>query len=226
MIGAVIGGATALAGGIQAAIGAHRQKQLEKNRPVYEIPEEIRQNLTQAQQQSLQGVPEAQRQNFLQNLQRGSAQALQNLGSRKSGLAGIGMINQQQNDAYGNLMSSDAQARQQNQGALMNQRQNMADYKDQAFQFNKVNPFNRATDRNQALIGAGMQNISSGLQMGLGSLGGGNKQTPAAEDNSNQQSASYWDNKLNNNGMTNYNPNSNNGFGSYQYQGTQYGSTV
>jgi len=176
-VGAIIGAGTALAGGIQAGIGAHRQKKLDKNRPVYEIPEEIRQNLTQAQQQAQQGVPEEYRQQFLTNLQRGSSQALSGISSRKGGLAGIAQINQNENDAYASLMTQDAQARMQNQQQLYGQRQNMADYKDQAFEFNKVNPYNRASDRNQALIGSGMQNISSGLQMGLGNIGGfgGNK---------------------------------------------------
>ncbi len=209
-VGAIIGAGTAIAGGIQAGIGAHRQKKLDKNRPVYEIPEEIRQNLTQAQQQAQQGIPEEYKQQFLSNLERGSAQALQGISSRKGGLIGIGALNQQQNDAYANLMSTDAQARMQNQGALMNQRQQMADYKDQAFEFNKVNPYNRASDRNQALIGAGMQNISSGLQMGLGGMGSmfGN-QTPQAQPP--QQPNPFAGGGA--------------GYGNYQYAGQQYGNT-
>jgi len=88
------------------------------------------------------------------------------LGSRKAGLSGLASLNQQQQDAYGNMLSMDAQARQQNQQGLMNQRQVMADYRDQAFQLNKLNPYYEKTAQSQAMMGAGMQNMSQGFQQG------------------------------------------------------------
>jgi hypothetical protein len=158
------GGASVTLGAAQLAYGLYKQKH--NKRPVYEIPDEVNQNLTDAQRQALQGLPEEQKQQFISNIQRGQAYGLGQLGSRKAGLAGVAALNQQSNDAYGNLLAMDSQARMQNQAALMQQRQNVADYKDQAFQFNKVNPYYEQTASNNAMIGAGMQNVSQGFQAG------------------------------------------------------------
>lgn len=142
------------------------KKMLKNNqRPTYSIPDEVRQNLTQAQQDALQGLPEEQRQMFLSNIQRGSAMGLNQLSGRKAGIAGVAALNQNQNDAYANLLSMDSQARMQNKGILMNQRQNMADYKDQAFQINKLNPYYEKQAEGLAMKGAGMQNLANGYQI-------------------------------------------------------------
>jgi len=81
------GGASTTLGAVQLAYGLYKQKR--NKRPTYEIPEEIQQNLNQAKQMALQGIPEEQKQQYLANLQRGSAQALASSGSRRGGLAGI-----------------------------------------------------------------------------------------------------------------------------------------
>lgn len=176
------GGATTTLGAVQLAYGLYNQNKTK--RPTYEIPPEIQQNLTQAQFDALQGLPEEQRQMYIQNLQRGSAQALGQIGSRKGGLAGVASVNQNQNDAYANLLAMDAQARQQNKDKLYGMRQNMADYKDQAFQFNKVNPYYESVAQNNAMIGAGMQNVSQGFQAGNsgGNYGENSKSSYSGED--------------------------------------------
>lgn len=165
-----VGGASALIGGAQMAKGYYDQKK--NKRPEYQIPEEVKQNLNQAQQQALQGLPEEQKQQYLSNLQRGSAQALASAGSRKGGLAGIAGLADVQNQGYANLLSADAAARAANQQALSAQRQNMADYRDKAWGINKENPYYEKTAQTQAMIGAGMQNVFGGLQMaGVGAAG-------------------------------------------------------
>lgn len=158
------GGATTTLGAAQTAYGMYLKNK--NKRPEYSIPNEIGQNLTDAQRMALQGLPEEQKQQFINNIQRGTAFGMSQLGSRKAGLAGLATMNQQQQDAYGNLLSMDAQARQQNQANLMNQRQVMADYRDQAFQLNKLNPYYEKTAQSEALMGAGMQNMSQGFQQG------------------------------------------------------------
>jgi len=65
----------------------------------------------------------------------------------------------------------------QNQQQVFAQNQNMADYRDQAFQFNKVNPYYEGVSESQGYIGAGMQNMGSGFNSGAGAsmdFGGGN----------------------------------------------------
>jgi hypothetical protein len=222
------------AGAATTALGLHQyykgKRMRDKNkRPTYEIPQEIQQNLSQAQQMALQGIPEEQKQQYLTNLQRGSAQALASSGSRRGGLAGIAGINQQQNDAYGNLMSMDAQARFQNQGVLMGQRQAMADYRDQAFQVNKMNPYYEKEAEGLAMQGAGQQNIGNSFQIAQGKGGTEGSDNPynngkQGQGGQGQMTSEYWNQKSQNGGMKNYNSNSYNGFGDYNYDGgTQYG---
>lgn len=206
------GGATTTLGAVQLAYGLYKQKK--NKRPTYEIPQEIQQNLNQAQQQALQGLPEEQKQQYLTNLQRGSAQALASSGTRRGGLAGIAGINQSQNDEYGNLMTMDAQARAQNQNQLYGMRQTMADYKDQAFQINKSNPYYEQTAQNNAMIGAGMQNMSQGFQAGNTGGGGGYENTGGKQQQQVMPSSGnqyYTPNKNSMTGMNNYNPNSQEG---------------
>ncbi len=141
------------------------------NRPTYEIPPEIAQNLTQAQQQALQGLPEEQKQQYISNLQRSSAYALSQTGSRRGGLAGVAAINQNQNDAYGNMLAQDSAARMQNQQQVYGQRQNMADYKDQAWKVNQFDPYGLTLAKSEALMGAGIQNMGNSFQIAGGKSG-------------------------------------------------------
>lgn len=219
-MGAVgIGGVNNYAAGAGTMLfGLHQYyngKKMEKNnkRPTYEIPDEVKQNLSQAQQMALQGLPEEQKQQFLSNIERGQAFGMSQIGSRKGGLAGVAAMNQNANDAYGNLMSMDAQARMQNQGVLMNQRQNMADYKDQAFQVNKMNPYYEVQARAEAMKGAGVQNIGNSFSI-AGRKQGQSENTDAKtkQPEQDQMSQQYWNQKQ---GMTNYNPQSYNGSGNY-----------
>lgn len=213
----VASGAATMAG-VKYIKSRRDAKQAEKNRPKYEIPEEVKQNLSSAQLDALQGMPEEQKQQYLSNLQRSSAYALSQASSRRGGLEGLSSINQNQNDAYGNLMGMDAQARMQNKQNLYGQRQNIADYRDQAFQFNKVNPFYERIAQRRADDNELFQNLNNSAQMGMGSMGasGGGKQQQQGGD---QMSSQYWNKST---GMQNYNPNSNNGYGDFNYNGQQY----
>lgn len=166
---AVVGGGSLLNAGIQYEVGKKNQKQNEQNRPQAQIPAEIQQNLNQAQQQALQGLPEAQKQQYLDNLHQSTAYGLNQLGTRNAGLAGVAQVNQQLNQGYQNLLSQDSAARMANQDKLYGARQNLADYKQQNFQINQLNPYYEHIASNQALNGALFQNINNGLDM-AGSL--------------------------------------------------------
>jgi hypothetical protein len=154
----------AAAGTAGAGLGQVMYAQYLKNRnkrPTYSIPDEIKQNLTQAQMEALEGLPEAQKQEFVKNIERTQASSLSQLGSRKAGLAGVANLNLQSQDAYEKMLAMDAQARRENLKALKVDRQVMADYKDQAFQLNKLNPYYEKVSESEALMGAGLQNISN-----------------------------------------------------------------
>lgn len=169
-VGAGIGALGGLAvGGAQYLKG--KQVEEDTTRPEYQIPQEVLQNLTQAQQMELQGTPEAQKQQYLSNLQQGTAYGLSQISSRRGGLAGVAAASQNLNKGYSNLLAQDASARIQNQQGLMAQRQNVANYRDQEFQSNQLNPYYENVAQSQGLMGAGMQNINT--QIGnLGYQGG------------------------------------------------------
>lgn len=132
-------------------------------RPEYEIPEEIASNLSEAQRIALRGLPEEQRRQYIENIDRQTGAALSGFTSRKAGLTGLTGLAQTQNDAFKNLMVEDAAARQQGELAAMQARNVMASYRDKAFEYNKAQPYQQQVDEGQALQGAGMQNIFGGV---------------------------------------------------------------
>ena len=141
------------------------------DRPNFEIPQEILDNLTDSQMQALRGMPAEQKQQYIDNVMRSQQAALGAMGDRKAGLAGLGGVQQNAIDAYRNMLSMDAQQRQTNEQALQGVRSNVADYKDKQFQVNQLDPYNQTMQAAEAMKGAGIQNmiggVASGAQMGL-----------------------------------------------------------
>lgn len=176
------GAATTTLGGLQTTYGLYLQSK--NKRPQYEIPPEIAQNLTQAQAMALEGMPEESRQIAINNLRQAYSTGLAQAGTRKGGLAGVANLYQGVQQGYQQLAAQDAQQRLANQQRLMQQRQVMADYRGQEFQLNKLNPYYEKQAQAQALMGAGMQNISQGLQSGnTGTVdwGGAKKNAPIVD---------------------------------------------
>jgi hypothetical protein len=149
----------------QAIKGAKMAKGLE--RPEYQIPEEIKSNLSQAQRLALEGMTAEEQQNWVDNIQRSGNFALRALGDRKAGLAGIAGVQQGMTDAYRQVGETDAQMRRQNISQLMQQNQVMAGYKDKEFELNEMNPFLAAAKAAESMKGAGVQNIFGGVKSGL-----------------------------------------------------------
>ena len=131
-------------------------------RPAYQIPEEIKQNLTQAQQAALIGLPEEQVRQYVENIQRSQGANLAALTERKAGLIGVGNVAQAQTDAYKQLLGMDATARINNQQKLMEQRALMGDQKAIQWQINQMQPYLQKYGEAQGMIGAGLQNINAG----------------------------------------------------------------
>lgn len=189
--GLVIGGALALG---QAGLGAYQyfkgKDDLSKlKQPMYQIPDEIKQNLTQAEQMALQGMPEQQRQLYLQQIAQNTQTGLRGLQDRKAGISGIGNLIQADNNAQNRLFAQDASQRLANQLKLSAQRGIMAEYKDRQFNINQLQPYQQKYNQAQNMIGAGMQNIGGGLGTGAGLAMGGfgkSSQSPPV-DYTNQQ---------------------------------------
>ena len=141
----------------------YKGNQLSKmERPDYSIPQEVLDNLTDAQVQALRGIPAEQRMQFLQNVARAEQTSLAAMDDRKAGLTGLAGLQQSTNDAYGNLMAQDSQARFNAEQNLQSVRGNVADYRDKEFELNQMNPFLDQMKAAAAMKGAGMQNLMKG----------------------------------------------------------------
>ncbi len=159
---------SAINAGINGAVGIAQyikgQKIAKQNkRPSYEIPSEIKDNLSQAELQALEGLPPEQKQQYIENIQRQENFGLNALGDRKAGLTGLATLTQQGNDANKSLLSMDAAAKMENEKKLIDTRSEMAGFKDKQFELNKLLPFQAKSEAAQGLKGAGLQNISGAL---------------------------------------------------------------
>lgn len=157
----ILAGVQAGVGAVQAISGYKQKKNL--TRPEYQIPEEIERNMTEAELMSYYGMPDAQKAEYMQNIQRSTQGALRGIASRKGGLGAVSVAQQTQQDAYMNLLSADVQQRMQNIQTAQNMRQTMANYRDKAFAINEMQPYEQSYAEAQSLIGAGMQNVMGGL---------------------------------------------------------------
>lgn len=149
----------------QLAAGQELEAGLE--RPEYEIPPEIYQNLSQAQRMALEGLPAEQKRQFVENVQRTMQTGLTGITERGGGLAGITSLAQSSTDAYRNLLGQDVAARQQNWAGLAQARSTVAGFRDVAFNINEMQPYAMDYMKAQSLMGAGMQNVMGGVQ-GIG----------------------------------------------------------
>jgi hypothetical protein len=136
------------------------------DRPEYEIPQGVLDNLTDAQIQAIRGLPQEQISLYLDNVARSEQSALDAMSTRNAGLTGLSNVQQQSNDANRDLLSMNAQQRQINEKALMSARTDVAGYEDKAFQTNQMQPYLDMMQGAQAMKGAGIQNIMGGVQAG------------------------------------------------------------
>lgn len=182
-VGAAVGaGAGALLSGIQYGQAKRQAKIDEANRPKYQMPPEVRAGLNMAQQQALDGLPEAQKQSFLSDTYRNAAYSIGRLRTRKAGLAGVPQVEANLNKSRFDLMGADAAARMQRQQQVYGQLANVANYADQAYQLNQLNPYYEGIARRNANTGALYQNLSNASQLGMYAFQGRGTQ-PQIEQN-------------------------------------------
>jgi len=126
--------------------------------PEYDIPQEIYENMTDAEYWAMQGLPDAQREQFIQESKRTGATALSRSASRKGGLGLVSSIAQQERDDATNLLTMDAQARMSNLDRVFQARENVARHKDIKYEMDKEDAMREREERDE-LIGSGLQNI-------------------------------------------------------------------
>jgi hypothetical protein len=162
------------------------------HKPVYQIPQEILDNLSDAEKRTVEGLPAEKKQEYVKNMERNQQNYLKNAEDRKAGLAGLQDSTNRANDQLSNLVSKDAEAKRRNEIAKRNEiataRAGVANAKNQQFAFN-MNDYQSQLQSAQANYQAGAQNLNSGIQQigssvvqaggslagGAGGSGGGNK---------------------------------------------------
>lgn len=157
---------SAIAGTAQAALGIGQMIgglfMPKPKIPDYEIPQEIYENMTDAEYWSFVGLPEAQKQEFLENSMRTGASALAQSASRKGGLGMVSSIAQQQADSNRQLLTMDAQARMQNIQRFWGARERMAQERSTQQQW-KMDKVMYQRQKRDEMLGAGMQNLAGGF---------------------------------------------------------------
>lgn len=131
---------------IMGLVNEGKAKKLEKSakRPNYEIPQEIFQN--QAMFESMANSSRIPGQAIMEeNIAKSTAnaigQAQRGAASSVDALSAIGGIQQNQNDVFSNLGIAGAQMQMANKDKLAQARESTADYRQQAFDYNKNQPY-------------------------------------------------------------------------------------
>lgn len=158
-----------LGSGIVQSIKGSKMK---PQRPTYKIPREIAQN--QAMYRAAANSTRVPGQSIIENnIKAGGANALRNINNtaRNTGdiLAAASQVNSNQNQAFNNLGIEGAQIQMKNRDRLANANETMAQYRNQAFDYNQNQPYMNAMARKNALIQSGAQNIAGGLNSGANS---------------------------------------------------------
>lgn len=165
--------ASGLLSGITGYFQRRKAKKALSNlhRPEYQIPDEILRSQKMAEQAANEGLPSQQYNQAQQNIQRQQNRAISMAADRRGGLMALPGIQQSANDAFLNLDVKDAQARMSNQQKLYGVLGQTAQYRDKAFDINKMQPYQRDYGYNMSLLGQGNQNLLAGADKLLGGAG-------------------------------------------------------
>lgn len=111
-----------------------------------------------AEQYAREGMPEAQRQAAVSDIERNQAMQLGAASSLGAGLRGLGNTQASTAQAYRGLAAQDAMIAQQNQGQYLNSLSALGAAEQNAQQFNEIQPYYEKMQEMQSLAGAGQQN--------------------------------------------------------------------
>jgi len=163
-IGMGISAAAGLAQSIQGIgqVSKSRKEMENLTKPEYIIPQEIAQNLTDAEQRQYYGLPDAQKREFLNSMQQSTTDALRSSATRRGGLQMVSNIQEQQNQMSNQLMLRDIQAREAKVGQLMDARREMAQQRLQKFA-HEYSDYSSQLDYLRSQESAGIQNIFGGV---------------------------------------------------------------
>jgi len=154
LAGAALAGQAGL--GLAQTVGGALMKKPEI--PEIEIPQEVFQNMSDAEYWSYVGMPETQRQRYLEDIQTSSANALSRVSDRKGGLGAVSSIQAREAESLRELATLDTKMRMDNLNKLYKAREVGAQYDLQTQQLNREKSLQERTEKKQ-IIGAGLQNV-------------------------------------------------------------------
>lgn len=173
---AIGAGAAAVGTGFSIVEGLeqqHKANQIEKNlkQPNYSIPQEFIENRNIARQLATLGLPQAQYNNELNQINGTQATAIAAAQRSNNPAGALGNVVSGTNAATSNLNAEDAQARQSNERYYLQENAQLGGQKLAQQQANVFDPYTQHYNEAQAYRGAGMQNVNSGIQ-DISKLGG------------------------------------------------------
>lgn len=170
-LGLITGAIGLVSGGIQSLVGIGQNRKanrLEQQNvfPTTSVNQNIQQNVANANMGAALGIPAAQYNLALQNINRNQAGALrsQERSGRPQSLASLVRAG---NDATLQLDAQNAQTRIANQRYADQARLNLAQEEQRVFNWNEAQPYLRNLDRISQLRGAANQNIFGGIGTAL-----------------------------------------------------------
>tara|TARA_R110001583_G_scaffold21257_1_gene80713 strand:+ start:1121 stop:2053 length:933 start_codon:yes stop_codon:yes gene_type:complete len=175
----VMAGVAVVGGGIKMYQG-YKQKQAgdaaeaaaQANKPEFQITQEARQNLRDAEQMAAQGLAVEQRTSAEQDIQRTTQAAMMGSADRRGGLGMVSTTAATEQRANLGLLQQDVQARRDNMQNLMTVRDTMTGYKNKQFE-HQYNEYSSDLDYARGQQGAGIQNQQQGTQDLISGLGTG-----------------------------------------------------
>lgn len=140
-------------------------KELEKNnvRPSEDIPEGVKKAMQIAENASLQGIPDAQKAQIQQQIDRGAVGAMKVATDRKGGVDAAGAVQQGVNDAQLKLGADDAASRVANIHNLQSQSNMLGQWQDKVWDYNNRQKYEENAAAIRALNGASQENSNEGL---------------------------------------------------------------
>lgn len=170
------GGAQLLSGIVGDIVGAGQKKQGNRilgglTYPTEAIPQAIIENQDEARQRANQGLPSAQYNKAMQDIQRQQMAAIYGTQSKRGGLSTIADVQKNTNDATLNLDAKDAQQRIANQNNLQEVNNAVGGWQDKVWDNNVKQKYLQNYNYAMGLIGAGNQNQSNGIDKGIAGAG-------------------------------------------------------
>ena len=167
-----VAGTTATIAGVKMVSEKRKANKAEKaeaelgDQPEYKAPEEALAGLSIQQRQAYEGMPAAQQQQYIENMQSMQASGLNQMSSLQSGLMGVANANATTQQGNNDLAVLEGQAVATNTDQYVQGLDRMAGYKDLEYQTNQLQPHQQQLAYYRAQQGAALQGQNNAFNQG------------------------------------------------------------